>query len=169
MARDGKQVEEDSRQVEDDAALTDERLDPPESERRGSQDLLRRLMTVGLSGLFTTESAIRGALGDTVPREWVDFVSDQSDRTRDEFLARLAQEFVGVLENLDIVELAEQLLEGRTIEVKAEFKLGPRDKPATSRATRPKDDPNDETDTRTDTTTRSGPTSSKSNRKDERT
>ena len=32
-----------------------------------------------------------------------------------------------MLKGVDLVELAEQLLEGRTIEVKAEFRLGPRD------------------------------------------
>ena len=50
MARDDKQVEEDSRQVEDDAPLTDEPLGNAESEHSGSQDLLRRMMTLGLSG-----------------------------------------------------------------------------------------------------------------------
>ena len=90
-------------------------------------DMFRRMMAVGLSGLFTTEAAIRGALGDTVPREWVDFVSEQSERTRAEFSQRLAEEFGRVLAEVDLVELADQLLSGRTVEVKAEFRLGPRD------------------------------------------
>jgi len=91
------------------------------------QDMVRKMMGLGFSGLFTTEATIRGALGDTVPREWVEFVSQQSERTREEFARRMADEFARVLENVDLAELAEQVLEGRSIEVKAEFKLGPRE------------------------------------------
>ena len=93
----------------------------------GIPDLFRRMMTIGFSGLFTTEAAIRGAFGDTVPREWVDFVAEQSERTRDEFMQRLAREFAAALQGIDLVSLTEQLLEGRTVEVKAEFRLRPLD------------------------------------------
>ena len=55
-----------------------------------------------------------------------DFVAEQSERTRSDFTHRLAEEFGKVLADVDVLELAEQLLEGRTIEVKAEFKLGPK-------------------------------------------
>jgi hypothetical protein len=89
-------------------------------------DLLRRMMALGLSGFFTTEAAIRGALGETVPREWIDFLSEQSSRTREELAKRLAAEFARVLEDVDLVELAEELLADRTIEVKAEIRLGRR-------------------------------------------
>lgn len=101
-------------------------LDDGPDERGGIPELLRRVMTVGFSGLFTTEAAIRGALGDTLPREWVDFIAEQSERTRDEFITRLVHEFARVLESVDVVGLAEQLLEGRSVEVKAEIRLRPR-------------------------------------------
>ena len=111
-----------------------------EASRTGAiPDMFRKMMGLGLSGFFTTEAAIRGALGDSVPREWVEFVSEQSERTREEFARKMAEEFAKVLANVDLIELAEQLLEGRTIELKAEFKLGPRDaKPAEAKAARGK-------------------------------
>lgn len=102
-------------------------IDEDDERGGGLPDIFRRMMALGFSGLFTTEAAIRGALGDTVPREWVEFVSEQSERTRAEFTQRLAEEFGRVLDEVDLVELAEQLLAGRTLEVKAEFRLGPRD------------------------------------------
>lgn len=132
-----------------------ELFDTPDQERSSGADLLRRLMTVGFSGLFTTESAIRGALGDTVPREWLEFFQEQSDRSRDEFVGRLAQEFVRVLENVDIGELAEQMLVGRTIEVTAKFRLGPRDSEEHASDTAKPTSPESRT-------TKSGPTKSKS-------
>jgi hypothetical protein len=114
---------------------SDDEADPgwdPEAEASedrggGIPDIFRKMVSLGFSGLFTTEAAIRGALGDTVPREWVDFVSEQSERAREDFAQRLAEEFGRVLAEVDVVEVAEQLLAGRTIEVKAEFKLGPRE------------------------------------------
>lgn len=90
-------------------------------------DFLRRAMTIGLSSLFTTEEAFRKALGDTVPQDWVDFAALQSDRARAEFLDRLVTEFGRVLEGVDLIGLAEQIFEGRTIEVTAKIRLGRRD------------------------------------------
>lgn len=109
-----------------------------EESRSAGSELLRKMMGLGLSGFFTTESALRSALGDTVPKEWVEFLSEQSERTREEFTGRLAEEFARVLDGADLVELAGELLEGRTLEVKAEFRLGPRKtSPETKRSERP--------------------------------
>ena len=96
-------------------------------ERGGVPEIFRKMMALGFSGLFTTEAAIRGALGDTVPREWIEFLGEQSERTRAEFSQRLAEEFGRVLEDVDLVDFAEKLLEGRTVEIKAEIRLVPRD------------------------------------------
>ena len=89
-------------------------------------ELFRKMMGLGLSGFFTTEAAIRAAVGDKVPREWIEFLNEQSERTREEFTKRLAEEFARALEEIDLLDFADQLLEDRTIEVKAEFRLGPR-------------------------------------------
>lgn len=89
-------------------------------------DMIRRLAAVGLSGFFATEGAVRKAFGDTVPQDWVDFVSDQSERGRQELFDRLAAEVGRVLEDTDVEELLENLLTGRTIEVEAKVRIGPR-------------------------------------------
>ena len=116
-----------SRAASEEALIEDDLDDELESQRSGIPDIFRKMMAMGFSGLFTTEAAVRGALGDSVPREWVDFVSQQSERTREEFAQRLAEELGRVLEDVDLAELVGQLLEGRTVEVKAEFRLAPRD------------------------------------------
>ena len=90
-------------------------------------ELVRRALSLGLSGFFLTEEAIRKALGDAVPRDWTDFVVSQSDRTRKEFLERLSFEIGQSLENIDIARVLTDLLEGRTLEVKAEIRLTPRE------------------------------------------
>jgi hypothetical protein len=89
-------------------------------------ELVRRVLSIGLSGFFLTEEAIRKALGDAVPRDWTDFVVSQSDRTRKEFLERLSFELGQSIEKIDFARLLTELLEGRTLEVNAEIRLGPK-------------------------------------------
>jgi hypothetical protein len=91
------------------------------------QELLRRAIALGFSGLFTTEATIRSALGDTVPKDWVDFANEQGERTRREIIDRMAREFGRVIENLDTAELMRTLLEGHVLEVDARFRLIPVD------------------------------------------
>jgi len=90
-------------------------------------DLMRRALAAGFSGFFLTEAAFRKALGDALPRDWADFASEQSNRARDEFFERLSQEAGRALENMDLAEVLTELLEGRTVEIKAQIRLGPKD------------------------------------------
>ena len=98
---------------------------PQDEEAAGGRipELLRRGLTLGLSGLFMTEEAVRRAFGDTVPRDWIDFATDQSARTRSEFLERLSGEIARSLEAVDLADVLDSLLSGRTIEVRAEIRL----------------------------------------------
>jgi len=89
-------------------------------------ELVRRALGAGLSSFFLTEAAIRKAVGDTIPRDWVDFAVDQSDRTRTELLERLALELGRSIERIDLAAVLERLLEGRTLEINAKIGLGAR-------------------------------------------
>jgi hypothetical protein len=94
-------------------------------------EIARRALSIGLSGFFLTEETIRKALGDSLPKDWLDFGIEQSERTRKEFLERLSFEIAQTLEKVDIAATLRELLEGRTLEVHAEIRLGDREgKPA---------------------------------------
>ncbi len=97
----------------------------PDSNGRlpGLPELMRRALTIGLSGFFFTEEAIRKALGDTLPKDWTDFAVDQSERTRREFFERLSYEMAQTFENIDLAAVLRDLLEGRTLEINAEVRL----------------------------------------------
>jgi uncharacterized membrane protein len=88
-------------------------------------DLLRRGLTLGFTGAFLTEEALRKALGDSMPRDMLEFILEQTERTRTEFLDRLSREFGRTVSALDPVEVARRLLEGRSIEVTARIRLVP--------------------------------------------
>lgn len=95
---------------------------PPQT---GVPDLARRLLALGLSGVFTTQETIRQAVGDALPKDWVDFAVAQSERTRADFLERLAGELARSLESIDLARVMQQALEGRTLEVKARIRMLP--------------------------------------------
>ena len=91
-------------------------------------DLIRKGLTLGFTGFFMTEEAVRKALGESVPRDVVEFVLEQSERTRAELLDRISKEFGRAVSALDPVEIARRLLDGRTVEVTARLRLVPEDK-----------------------------------------
>lgn len=124
----GKQREPSPRAVRGDEAITevDERELEPGGSLKPIPEFVRRAIGMGLAGFFTTEEAVRKAFGDTIPKDWTDFLVETSDRTRSEFLERLSHEMGRVLENIDLAEVMRGLLEGRTLEVKAEFRLSDR-------------------------------------------
>jgi hypothetical protein len=97
----------------------------------GLPDLARRLLALGLSGVFATQETIRQAVGDALPKEWVDFAADQTERTRGEFLERLAGELARTLESIDLARVMQQALEGRTLEVTARIRMLPEGKQGT--------------------------------------
>lgn len=86
-------------------------------------ELLRRGLTLGFTGVFLTEEAVRRALGDAVPRDLMEFILEQSERTRRDFVERVSREFGRTLGGLDPAELVRRILEGRTIEVSARIRL----------------------------------------------
>ena len=87
-------------------------------------DLMRRALAFGLSGFFLTEEALRKAVGDTIPKDWTDFAAEQSERARREFLERVSYEIGQSIEKLDVAAVLRELLEGRTLEIRAEIRLG---------------------------------------------
>jgi len=111
------------------------RSTPPEAREGGAEsgpgggvpDLVRRAFSLGFSGFFTTEEAVRKALGDTLPKDWIDFAVDQSGRAREDFLERVSTEIGRSMADVDLAAVLGQLLEGRTVEVTARIKLGPAD------------------------------------------
>jgi len=104
--------------------------DDPESDETAAgpvPDMIRRMASIGLSGFFMTEGAIRRAFGDAVPQEWLDFANEQSERTRTEVIDRITQEMGRQLADTDPAELMSKFLSGHTIEIQAKLRLTPRD------------------------------------------
>jgi len=106
----------------------------------GLPDGLRRLIALGLSGVFSTQESLRQVVGDALPKEWVDFAAGQSERTRAEFLERLAGELARTIESIDLARVMQQALEGRTLEVHARIRMLPDEPGGGLRITMTKDE-----------------------------
>jgi hypothetical protein len=106
---------------------TDRIEDDAESEASGPvPEIIRRMATLGLTGFFMTEGAIRRAFGETVPQEWIDFANDQSERTRTEVIDRVVAEMSRQMAETDPAELMSKFLSGHTIEIEAKLRITPR-------------------------------------------
>jgi hypothetical protein len=88
--------------------------------------MVRRAATAGLSGFFLTESAVRNALNDAVPKEWTDYASQQSDELRQELIERLSGEFGSWLRSIDLPAMVQELLSQGEIEARVVLSARPR-------------------------------------------
>jgi hypothetical protein len=94
------------------------------------QEVIRRAATIGLGGFFLTEEAIRKALSDVVPQDWVRFVVRQSQEARRELIERVAQEFGSWLQALDPRSVARAILEDLTFSIRIDVSAEPRERVA---------------------------------------
>ena len=85
-------------------------------------ELIRRSASLGFSGLLVTEEALRRALSDRVPGEWIEFVSRQGDELRRDMLDRLTKEFGQWLRTQEPAALVEQILERYEVSVQVELR-----------------------------------------------
>ncbi len=106
---------------------------PPDLRDRGPgpveglfQDLLRRAATIGFGGFFLTEEAIRKALADVVPPDWVQFVVRQSEDARGELIDRLAQEFGSWMRRTDPETFARSVLDDYHFSIQINVSVQPR-------------------------------------------
>jgi hypothetical protein len=90
------------------------------------QELLRRAATIGFGGFFLTEEAIRKALADAVPPDWVQFVVRQSQDMRGEMIDRLAKEFGSWMRKTDPRTLARSLLDDYHFSIQIDFSVKPK-------------------------------------------
>ena len=90
------------------------------------RDVIRRAATLGFSGFFATEEAVRKAFHEVVPDDWVEYANRQSDEVRAEMIERLASEFGSWLETLDPADLLGRFLENHEVTTTVTLSSRPR-------------------------------------------
>ncbi len=97
------------------------------------QEIVRRAAAAGFSSFFMTEEAIRQALSENVPKDWVDYIARQSATMRTEVVERMVREFSVWLQRIDTEELSRKVVQLvlEDYEVRVEIRLDARPRDAT--------------------------------------
>lgn len=109
-------------------ASADKHSETPEAESRGRDeggfghrvipDIVRRALMTGVGTVLLGQEGVRTALGDMkMPKEAIEFLVSQADRTKREVIHSLARELRQFLDGLELQELIANSLEGTTFEI----------------------------------------------------
>jgi hypothetical protein len=93
------------------------------------QEAVRRATGLGISGLASTEEAVRKAFQERAPKEWLRFVSEQGDGLRTEIAERIAAEFAAFLRSPEFEGKLRRLLAQYELSVSFKLRADPRPEP----------------------------------------
>jgi hypothetical protein len=101
----------------------------PEEPRERSgfvPEFVRKAAVAGLGALFLTEEGLRSLAGQLkLPKEMMGYLASQAERTKDEITRILSEEARKFFQSDKLREEFVRLLQGMTLEVKAEVRLVP--------------------------------------------
>jgi hypothetical protein len=90
------------------------------------QEAVRRATGIGISGLASTEEAVRKAFQERAPKEWLRFVADQGDGLRSEVAERIGAEFAAFLRSPEFESKLRGVLDEYQLDVQVTLRAGPR-------------------------------------------
>ena len=123
----------------------DDSRSPEDNFQAGVTDSIRKAVFGGTSSLFMSEESLKGQLGE-LPRDALNYLAGQTEKTRQEFVNVVTREFKAFLENVDWSKELPKILEGMDIEVRANIRLRQADgKPSVDWSTKITSDSAEET------------------------
>jgi hypothetical protein len=106
--------------MSDDHQDQDEKKD--EKKESGLQDIIKRVVSVGVGAAFMTEESVRSILGDLpLPKDIVSGLVQNAKGAKTEFTQGLREEFKKYLSRLDTENIIEYIAENYDVEVNASF------------------------------------------------
>lgn len=92
-------------------------------------DLLKKVLTTGVTAAFMTEEAARAVLKDLpLPKEMVGGLIENAKTTKTEFVAGVKTELRSYLDKIDIAKEVDRIVEKYDFEVKATISLKKKNK-----------------------------------------
>lgn len=81
-------------------------------------DIVKKALYMGVGAAFMTEEGVRKILGEIdIPRDAIQYVVSQSDRTKDQLFGIVQTEVRNFLDRLDLTGTAKQILDGMELEL----------------------------------------------------
>jgi hypothetical protein len=100
-------------------------MDDKERDRDGKiGDLLKKVLTTGVTAAFMTEEGVRAVLKDLpLPKDMVGSLVDNAKNTKTEFVASVKNELKNYLDKIDISKEFDKIAEKYDFEIKATISL----------------------------------------------
>lgn len=96
--------------------------DEEDKKESGLQDIIKRVVSVGVGAAFMTEESVRNILGDLpLPKDIVSGLVQNAKGAKDEFTQGLREEFKKYLSHLDTENIVDYIAENYDVEVNASF------------------------------------------------
>ena len=98
----------------------------PGSVRAGVSEFVRKLALTGLGAVFMTEEGIRNLAGQLkLPKEVLGYILSQADKTKQDVTRTVTEEVRRFLQSEKLRAEFLKLMQGMTVEVKAQIRLVP--------------------------------------------
>lgn len=98
--------------------------DETDKKEGGLQDIIKRIVSVGVGAAFMTEESVRSILGDLpLPKDIVSGLIQNAKGAKEDFSQGLRDEFKKYLSHLDTENIIDYIAENYDVEVNASFKL----------------------------------------------
>jgi hypothetical protein len=91
-------------------------------------DMAKRALMSGLGAVLTTEESLKSSLQDMkLPKEAMNYLVSQADRTKREIIEVVARETRTFLSHMEIEQMLGRALTGTTIEISTRIRILPKD------------------------------------------
>lgn len=99
--------------------------DSSESKKDGLLgETLKKVFTAGVSAAFMTEESVRAYLAELkLPKEVLNLLLQQANRSKEEITQRVSKEIVGIIEKIDFVKEASRFAETHRFKITAEIEI----------------------------------------------
>ncbi len=88
------------------------------------QEMIKKVMSIGLGAAFMTEESIRGAVTELkLPKEVLTTLLQGASRSKEEFLNKVGNETIKLISKIDFVKEASRFVEEHKFKIQAEIEI----------------------------------------------
>ena len=100
-----------------------------ENKKDSLQDIIKRVVSVGVGAAFLTEESVKSLLGDVpLPKDIITGLVQNAKGAKEDFAKSLREEFRKYLSHLDTENLIDYILENYDVELNANFSFKKKEK-----------------------------------------
>lgn len=95
-----------------------------EKDSKGLSDILKKVVSTGISAAFMTEDAVKGLLSDLpLPKDAIQGLVQNAKNTKDEFVSSVKNELKTYLNKIDVSSEIDRVLDNYDLEINAKIKF----------------------------------------------